>query len=283
MKDLYIVINDEQAGPFTLADLQTMVDAGEISTETLYAKPGVSSWERLSTILPVAAAREARAEDGVQRAQVQPEGEISRCERLSESLQTLSTYAGAREWTKKVAEEVNALPATLRCFDQIIAAELVNLDEEKRRFEQQSLLKRTFSSHGPEEAVAGRISVHRQQRAHLVKLVEGMQQKAVLVPSSTTTRDLLLKEIRHHMKELRAKKKEATAAMTAIRREARVASDGAGKTWIGLYDSSLAADQRRGIRHAKEETLRPYEDAKETIERQMMALEKHLIWLEQFE
>jgi hypothetical protein len=65
-----------------------------------------------------------------------------------------------------------------------------------------------------------------------------------------------------------------------LRREARIASDGAGKTWLGLYDSEQAATERRGIRHAKEQALHAYENTKESVERQVIALEKHLIWLE---
>lgn len=277
MKNLYILVNNEPTGPFSLEELQMMVESGEISGETLYAKEGMPSWEQLSAVIDVSALREA----GDER-QMQPEAEVSRCQELSESLQSISTYTAAREWMKKAEEKVTALPAILRAFDQIIAAENRGLVEEKRRFEQQSFLKRTFGSHDSEEASSQRISVLQQQRALLVSLVEGMRQKVDLVPDSRSKRDLLVKEIRHHMKEVKAKKKEATAAMTEIRREARVASVGAGKNWIGLYDSELAANQRRGIRHAKEEAIRPYEDAKETFERQIMALETHLIWLEHF-
>ena len=71
--------------------------------------------------------------------------------------------------------------------------------------------------------------------------------------------------------------------MTEIRRDARIKSDGAGITWIGFYSSTLASDQRRWIRHDKEAALRPHEDVKESIDRQLIAYEKLLIWLENFE
>ncbi len=278
MNDLYILINNEPTGPFAMEDLQKMVESGEIPVETLYAREGMSSWEQLLTVIQVAGSQQTHSEN-----ETSPDAEIRRCRELSESLQTLSTYSGAREWRKRVSEEVSALPVTLRFLDQLVAAAGRYLDEEKHKFQQQSFLKRTFGSHDSEEAAAHRISDLRIQGGVLAKLVKEMEQKVDLVPDSQSKRDSLLKELRHHMKELKAKKKEATVAATEIRREARVASDGAGKTWLGFYDPSLAADQRRGIRHAKEDALRPYEDTKETIERQLIALEKHVTWLENFE
>ncbi len=278
MNDLYILINNEPTGPFAMEDLQKMVESGEIPVETLYAREGMSSWEQLLTVIQVAGSQQTHSEN-----EISPDAEIRRCRELSESLQTLSTYSGAREWRKRVSEEVSALPVTLRFLDQLVAAAGRNLDEEKHKFQQQSFLKRTFGSHDSEEAAAHRISDLRIQGGVLAKLVKEMEQKVDLVPDSQSKRDSLLKELRHHMKELKAKKKEATVAATEIRREARVAIDGAGKTWLGFYDPSLAADQRRGIRHAKEDALRPYEDTKETIERQLIALEKHVTWLENFE
>src|SRR5437899_3522730 len=122
MKDLYILINNEPTGPFALEDLQMMVEAGEIPVETLCAKDGMSSWEQVSTIIQVPSSQQTYSEN-----EISPDAEIRRCRELSESLQTLSTYSGVREWRKRVSEEVSALPATLRVLDQLVAAAVRNL------------------------------------------------------------------------------------------------------------------------------------------------------------
>jgi hypothetical protein len=277
MKDLYVLINNEPTGPFALEIVRAMVEDGKITLDTMYAEDGMSSWEPLSTIIEASTAPEPEVAN-----MMRPDEEIGRCEQLSESLLSVSTYAAATEWIQKVAGETSALPNTLAAFDQMIAAELANLGQEKRSFEQQSFIQRTFGNHDSLDADSQRISTLRKQREQLAQLVEGMQQRTELVPDSQAKRDLILKTIRVQMKELKIRKKEAGLAMTEIKQGARVASEGAGVSWIGFYNSTLAARQRRGIRHGKEEALQPYEDAKDFVDRQLIALEKQIIWLESF-
>ena len=87
--------------------------------------------------------------------------------------------------------------------------------------------------------------------------------------------------------ELMARKKEATdlkrdisAKMTAVRSEARRQSAVAGETWLGLYDGSLAADQRRGIRIQKENDLRFLEQQKANADGILAQIERELEALE---
>ena len=103
---------------------------------------------------------------------------------------------------------------------------------------------------------------------------------ALLIPKTAEERNLLVKELRIHKKELQLRKREATAAATAIREEARTQSAYAGKTWLGLYDSGLAAAQRRRIRYAKEAALHPHEDVKASIQRQQLHIDQDLLWLD---
>jgi len=88
--------------------------------------------------------------------------------------------------------------------------------------------------------------------------------------------------------ELMARKKEAaelrrdiSTKMTAIRSEARRQSAVAGKTWLGLYDGSLAADQRRAIRIEKENQLLFLEQQKANADEILAKIETELEALEQ--
>ncbi|MGO9202301.1 MAG: hypothetical protein ACLQM8_17380 [Limisphaerales bacterium] len=103
------------------------------------------------------------------------------------------------------------------------------------------------------------------------------------MPKTETAKNLLVKKLRHRKKELQADKRKETTTMAGIRREARVQSVSAGKTWLGSYDSLLAADQRRAIRNAKESALGPHEEAAAAIERQIMNIESILLWLDPFD
>jgi hypothetical protein len=49
---------------------------------------------------------------------------------------------------------------------------------------------------------------------------------------------------------------------------------------LGLYDSYLAADQRRNIRYQKEMALKNLEQEKQSIEQAIMKVDKILLGLE---
>ena len=80
--------------------------------------------------------------------------------------------------------------------------------------------------------------------------------------------------------QLQQRKREITAKMTEIRAQARLESAQAGKSWLGLYDSYLAADQRRNIRYQKEMALKNLEQEKQSIEQAIMKVDKILLGLE---
>jgi len=49
--DYYLYINDEQKGPFTLAQIQSMWRSGNITGQTLYWQQGFDEWFPLSTMI----------------------------------------------------------------------------------------------------------------------------------------------------------------------------------------------------------------------------------------
>lgn len=52
--DLYLLIGDQEQGPWTLGQVQNFLQAGAVTLETLCAQPGMSEWKPLSAILDVA-------------------------------------------------------------------------------------------------------------------------------------------------------------------------------------------------------------------------------------
>jgi len=70
--------------------------------------------------------------------------------------------------------------------------------------------------------------------------------------------------------------------MKAVRTGARQQSAQAGRVFGVFYDSKVAASDRRSIRYAKEATLRPHEDAKAAIERQLVQTDRDILWAEKF-
>jgi hypothetical protein len=70
--DYYLLNGDQEQGPWTLGELQAFLQAGAVTLDTLYARPGMAEWQPLSTILgqasPTAPEPKAPARTGGQPA-----------------------------------------------------------------------------------------------------------------------------------------------------------------------------------------------------------------------
>lgn len=265
-----------------------MVDHGEIPAETLCASPGMSAWEPISTIVQprqTAVLEPADSESPSVEAETSGSTEYhdNRFENLMEEFQQLSTYEAVNDWDARAQQEVKVIVQTLKNLDKAIAVETANLEKAKHLFEQQSFFKRVLGNHLQEESVANRLSVLRERKIDLLQFVSKLQSSTDFTPNTPEEKQELVKELKLRKKQLQAQKREEAATLADIRKEARVRSAEAGKNWIGLYDSGLAADQRRGIRYAKEAALRPHEDAKSAIERQLIQIDRDLLWVEKFD
>ncbi|HEY5913509.1 MAG TPA: DUF4339 domain-containing protein [Verrucomicrobiae bacterium] len=292
MSDFYILLGDQESGPFELRELEEMIRRGEIPADTLYARPGMGAWEPVCKVIPsgvkagprsVAVAADRRGEGGPGQEDFPFAYADGGFEKLMREFAQLSSYAEVDRWDAKAKEEIKKIVAGLRGLDHAIAKGSTALAQARREFEERSFLKRAFGSHYREEAIAAQLSSLRQRKTRLLQMAAQLQEAVDFTPNTSAEKELLVKELRHRKKELQAERREATAAMASIRQQARVQSVHAGKNWIGLYDSELAAGQRRGIRYAKEAALRPHEDTKAAIDRQLIKIEKDLLWVERFE
>ena len=121
--------------------------------------------------------------------------------------------------------------------------------------------------------------INSEYKVPLINMIEEIKKTMYFVPKSHDENQNLLKELKDKKKELQIQKREFTINMREIRRKARVESVNAGKI-LFRYNSKIAARERRGIRSHKEAQLRPYEDAVTAIERQLLQIDKDIIWLE---
>ncbi|MGF1933298.1 MAG: hypothetical protein RM347_002705 [Nostoc sp. ChiQUE02] len=127
--------------------------------------------------------------------------------------------------------------------------------------------------------------INELQKKHisvLENMAEKLQEAIDFTPNSSKEQKALLKELRHQKKELQLQKREVTANMKAIQANARSRNVYAGRGFLGIYNSKLAAYERRRIRYQKEADLNPSEDIKAAIERQIMQIDKDILWVERF-
>jgi hypothetical protein len=280
MIDFYIFINNEQAGPFTRENLQEMLDRNEISLETLYAQSGMSTWEPLSTVF--VARSECPAIEPLAPDAPKPVVEYNDDEyrALVEAFEKLPTFSEVNSWIGRSQEEVKRIETIANDLEEAIRVDLAELEKVNREFQQQSFLKRTFGNHDSERTIAEKTATHRQLKGQLLQMMARLQGGIESLPGTPEEKKQRIKDLRHQKKELQSRKREETAAMTAIRSQARISSAEAGKTWLGLYDSEQAADERRQIRSSKESALIPHENAKAHVEQQLIAIDRELLRLD---
>lgn len=145
--------------------------------------------------------------------------------------------------------------------------------------------KRLFSSRSPEITLRGQAAQLAATLQQLGVMINDLLERIDYTPNDEKERKALIKELRAEKKELQHRKKEIAAQKRAINQAAREASASAGinQGWIfTTYDSKQAASERRAIRRQKIAMLAPHENAKTVIERQILDLERRIMWVERF-
>jgi hypothetical protein len=178
--------------------------------------------------------------------------------RLMLAFQNISTFSEVSEWDR------NAEIAIQKIIDSIHNLE-TEIDSYKDIFNQLKINE-----------------LKKQHMAVLENMANKLQEAIDFTPNSSKEQKILLKELRHQKKELQLQKREVTANMRSIQANARSRSVRAGRGFFGIYDSKLAAYERRRIRYQKETALHPNEDMKAAIERQIMQTDKDILWVEKF-
>ncbi|AFZ57146.1 hypothetical protein H6G54_09985 [Anabaena cylindrica FACHB-243] len=126
------------------------------------------------------------------------------------------------------------------------------------------------------------MGIKEQYIVFLASIVEKLQEFIDFTPNSPKEQKILLKELKQQKKELQLQKRELIANMRSIQADSRSRSIYAGRDFLGIYNSKLAAHERRRIRYQKEKALRPSEDMKVAIDRQILQIDKDIIWVEKF-
>ena len=213
------------------------------------------------------------------------DNELVRAQHLCAQFDGLRTFDDVARWDaaaldtalnlQKVAEQT-------RLHQQGLYAQA---DELARARAAAPFFKRMFSSRAPERTLrieAEHISAMLQQ---LGQMIDDLLERIDYTPNDEKERKALLKELRAEKKELQVQKREIAAHKRAVNHAARAASASAGiqQGWIfTTYDSKQAAAERRAIRRQKIADLAPYENAKTLIERQILDLDRRIMWVERF-
>lgn len=198
----------------------------------------------------------------------------------------LLTFADVTAWDQRASAEVEKIDGAIREAVESIADVSRKLELAKKEHAEKNFIARWFSSRSVEKSLYASIQNYTVYKAGLEGFALQLQEAIDFTPNSAEDKTSLLKELKARKKELQLEKREAAAAMKAIRTDARKQSSTAGniesRIFGTVYNSQSAAYERRSIRYQKESALRPHEDAKTSIERQLIQVDRDIFWAERF-
>lgn len=201
---------------------------------------------------------------------------------LLKQLPALSRFTEVMEWDAKARSETERIVEVVEKLDAECEQQFNALVQIKSEHSRKSFLGKMFASGKQERHLAQIIERCRNHKVTLEEMVTRMLEAIDFTPNSAEDQTALLKELRLRKKELQVQKREVSASMKAIRTDARQQSAQAG-TMLGItYSTKVASSQRRSIRYTKESALRPHEDIKAAIERQLIQVDRDMLWVERF-
>jgi hypothetical protein len=200
---------------------------------------------------------------------------------LLAEFENLRTFAAATDWDSRAGSEVERIVSVIRQLD----GERGRLQSEAQQAERdkadKSLVGRLFSGRGRAKEIEQELAKYQNYRVALQALAERLQEQVDTTPNDAAERATLLKEYKAAKKELQLTKRELGVHMRAISTEARQRSAAASD--FSIFGTKVMASERRAIRRQKEAVLAPSEDAKAAIERQLIKLDRQIVWAERFE
>lgn len=195
--------------------------------------------------------------------------------RIASEIKGLRTFDDIGEWDKQASDEIERIRSAIETIERKVRQVALNLEQAKKTNDAKSFLVRLFSSRNDEKSLRAEQTRLLGEKSQLEELGDRMQAAIDFTPDSPEDLKELLKEIRVRKKELQADKKAVSAQMSQIRVEARQQTADSVPGKYGKWD-------RRRIRLAKEEALKPQESQKAALERQIIRLDQVVAWLERF-
>jgi hypothetical protein len=198
----------------------------------------------------------------------------------------LRFFEEVAKWDKEAKKEIEKIVGVYKAIYKAIKLKRTELENERKIQSEKSFLKRKFSNPKVANELVALIDNLENRKDTLENMAVKLQESVDFTPDSPEEQKALLIELKQYKKELALKKREINTAMKQIREDARQLSTHAGveKGFFGstYYSSTTAERQRRQIRYQRESVLRPQENEKRAIERQLLQVEQDIIWAERF-
>lgn len=199
---------------------------------------------------------------------------------LLREFSALSTFDRVSQWDARAQAEVDRLVEISQVLESEIEARARDLrqllDERKER----GFFAGLLASKTDEKELSKRISNCQHLRSSMSAKADRLQEMIDFTPNSAEEKAALLAELALRKRELQLNVRALSTAIGRAHSDARRASVEAGTGITALFGSKVVAAQRRQIRLQREAQLRPNESARDAIKRQILAVDRNILWVE---
>jgi len=171
--------------------------------------------------------------------------------------------------------EVEALHSILKAIEGKQQKAIQVISQEQQEHEAKSFLTKLFDIRKEQKRWLAEQSRLAREKAQIENVIGQFESAIDFMPDSLDKLKELLEECKQQKEELLTEKKAINAQMASIREDAKQQT---ANTNYGKYGKG----DRRRIRLNKDAALRPQDNQKTAIERQITELDQIIVWLERF-
>jgi hypothetical protein len=194
---------------------------------------------------------------------------------LAIAIKNLRNFDEITEWDKKVMAEVEALNLILKAIEGKQQKAIQVISQEQQEHEAKSFLTKLFDRRKEQKRWLAEQSRLAREKVQIENVIGQFESAIDFMPDSLDKLKELLEECKQQKEELLTEMKAVNAQMSSIREDAKQQT---ANTNYGKYGKG----DRRRIRLNKDVALRPQDDQKTAIERQITELDQTIVWLERF-
>ena len=194
---------------------------------------------------------------------------------LANTLKNLHSFNEVAEWNQKATAEVETLHSILTALEGKQKIVVQGLSQDRQERAAKPFLQQLFAGRKEQKRWLAEQSRLAREKSQIENLIDQFESAIDFSPRSPVELIKLLKECKQQKEELIIEKKAVNEQMSSIRMDARQQT---ANTNYGKYGKG----DRRRIRLNKEAALRPQDNQKKDIERQVTELDQTIVWLERF-
>lgn len=194
---------------------------------------------------------------------------------LVTAIKNLRNFDEIAEWDKKAMAEVEALHSVLKAIEGKQQTAIQGISQEKQEHKAKSFPTKLFDGRKEQKRWLAEQSRLDREKAQIENVINQFRSAIDFMPDSLDELKEILEQCKQQKKELLTEKEAVNAQMASVRVEAKQQT---ANTNYGKYGKG----DRRRIRLNKDAALRPQDNQKTAIERQITELDQIIVWLERF-